>query len=393
MGAVDPERVAALRAAVAAAGPEPTAVRARLLASLATEVHFEGDESRLDLIGEALEVARKTGDPATLAEALTSGCLAVWGSSSQDKQGPWAVELSELTGQLTDRTLQFHASAAVFYSSVAAGDMGRADAALDDCQRIAEDLGQPTLRWRVTHLQTQRAMIDGRFPDVERWSEEGLRLGDASGQPDSFLYANGPLAITRLLEERREEGLSLVAAVVEQAPRAVYRGVHAWALAETGRNEEAREIIERLREPGGFGGVPHDHHRPVTLCFLSRACGVLGDIAIAAELYEALQPFQSLVNGLTIWCGPSTHELGVLATTLRRYEDAEAHFADAIERQDRIGARGTVLHTRLALARMLRRRKGSGDAERARSVLGEAKAGARDLGLPHLEARVDRALA
>jgi len=393
MGAVDPERVAALRAAVAAVGPEPTAVRARLLASLATEVHFEGDESRLDLITEALEVARKTDDPATLAEVLTSGCLAVWGSSSQSKQGPWAVELSELTGGLSDRTLQFHASAAVFYSSVATGDIGRADVALADCQRIAEDLGQPTLRWRVTHLQTQRAMIDGRFPDVQRWSEEGLRLGDASGQPDSFLYANGPLAITRLLERRLEEGLSLVTSVVEQADRAVYRSVHAWALAEVGRTEEAREIIESLRGPGPFGGVPHDHHRPVTLCFLSRACGALGDAAIAEELYESLQPFHCLVNGLTIWCGPSTHELGVLATTLRRYDDAEAHFADALDRQDRIGARGTILHTRLALADMLGRRNGSGDQERARTLLQEAKAGARDLDLPHLEAYFDQVLA
>jgi hypothetical protein len=154
-----------------------------------------------------------------------------------------------------------------------------------------------------------------------------------------------------------------------------------------------RTIIERLRGPGTFGGVPRDHHRPVTLCFLARACGSLGDTAIAAELYDALQPFHLLVNGLTIWCGPPTQELGVLATTLGRYDVAEAHFADAVDRQDRIGARGTVVHTRIAWADMLRRRNRSGDSERARALLNEAKAAARALGLPHLEARVDLALA
>ncbi|MCA1847098.1 MAG: hypothetical protein LC792_28685, partial [Actinobacteria bacterium] len=297
MGAVDLERVAALRVAVAAVGPEPTAVRARLLASLATELHFEGDEGRLDLIGEALEVARRLDDPATLAEVLTGGCLAAWGSTAQAKQEPWAVELSELTGRLTDRTLQFHAGAVVFYSSVAAGDMARADVALVDCQRIAEDLGQPTLRWRVTHLQTQRAMAAGRFHEVEEWCDAGLALGEASGQPDSFLYASGPLAITRLLEGRTEEGVALVTTVVEQAPRAVYLGVQAWALAEIGRTDEAKEIIEGLRTPQAFAGVPQDHHRPVTLCFLARACGILGDTSIAADLRDVLQPFRLLVNG------------------------------------------------------------------------------------------------
>ena len=393
MGAVDPDRVSALQAAVDAAGAAPSVLRARLLASLATEVHFEGDESRLDLIGEALGIARRAGDPAALAEVLTSGCLAVWGSPAQARQGPWATELSELIEQLSDRTLQFHSSAAVFYSSVALGDMDRADAALAACRRIAEDLGQPTLRWRVTHLQIQRAMAAGRFHDAERCCEESLRLGEASGQPDAYLYSSGPLAITWLLQGRTEEGVSLVTKVVEQAPRAIYQGVQVWALADIGRRDEARAILERLRAPRAFTGVPRDHHRPFTLCLLARATALLDDVVMAEELHEALRPFRSLVNGLTIWWGPPTHELGALATTLGRYDEAGEHFADAVDRQDRIGSRGTAVHTRLAWADMLRRRNGPGDAEAARALLDEAKATARTLGLPHLEARVDQKLA
>jgi class 3 adenylate cyclase/tetratricopeptide (TPR) repeat protein len=393
MGAVDPDRVAALQAAVDAVGTAPSALRARLLAALATEVHFEGDESRLDLIGEALDMTREAGDAAALAEVLTSGCLAAWGSTAQARQGPWAAQLSGLIEQLSDRTLQFHASAAVFYSSVALGDMDRADAALATCHRIAEDLGQPTLRWRVTHLQTQRAMAAGRFHDAEQWCGESLRLGEASGQPDAYLYSSGPLAITWLLQGRTEDGVSLVTAVVERAPRAIYHGVQVWALADAGRSDEAMAILERLRAPHAFTGVPQDHHRPFTLCLLARATALLGDVVMAGELYDALQPFRSLVNGLTIWWGPPTHELGALATTLGRYPEAEEHFADAVDRQDRIGSRGTVVHTRIAWADMLRLRNGPGDTERSRSLLHEAKAGAAALDLPHLEARVDRKLA
>ena len=394
MGAIDSDRVAALQAAVAAVGTEPTATRARLLASLATELHFEREERiRLELIGEALEVARRVGDPATLAQVLTAGCLAAWGSIDQTRQGAWSVELSDLLGQIDDRTLQFHASAAVFYSSTAHGDMDRAAAALAGCQRVAEDLGQPALRWRVTHLQTEWAMAGGRFHDVEGWANESLRLGEASGQPDAVLYAHGPLALTWILEGRAQEGLALVTPIVERAPRAVYRGVHALALADTGRIDEARTIIEQLRGTEAFAGVPRDHHRPFTLCLCARTSSYLGDRVVAQELYDALLPFRStVVNGQTIWWGPATHDLGLLATMLGRNDEAEACFADAVDRQDRMGARATVVHTRIAWADMLRRRDDPGDTERARVLLQEAKAGARAAGIPAVEARIDRML-
>jgi hypothetical protein len=386
--------VAALQAVVAAVGTEPTAMRARLLASLATELHFEeAEERRLELIGEALDVARQAGDPATLAQVLTAGCLAAWGSTTQPTQGPWAAELSGLVGQLGDRTLQFHASAAVFYSSMGLGDMDRADAALAGCRQIAEDLGQPALGWRVAHLQTQRAMAAGRFHDVAGWTDEGLRLGEASGQPDAVLYAQGPLALTMLLEGRIEEGLAMITALADRAPRAIYRGMQAWALAQAGRPDEARAIIERLRAPQGFAGVPRDHHRHFTLCLCARTCLFLGDLAMAGELYDALLPFRTtMVNGQTIWWGPATHDLGLLTTLLGRYDEADAYFADAVDRQDRMSSRGTVVHTRIAWAAMLLQRNAAGDVERARRLLQEAKAGARAVGIPAVEARIDRML-
>jgi hypothetical protein len=56
-------------------------------------------------------------------------------------------------------------------------------------------------------------------------------------------------------------------------------------------------------------------------------------------------------------------------------------------------AQGTVVHTRLAWARMLLRRAGTNDAFRARTLLEEAKAGAREVNIPAIEARIDELLA
>jgi hypothetical protein len=304
-----------------------------------------------------------------------------------------AAELSELAGGLGDRTLEFHASVAVFYSATGRGEMERADAALSVCRRIAGELGQPALSWRVTHLQMHRAIAAGRFDEVEGWAAEALRLGEASGQPDSLPYSRGALTVTRLLEGRPQEAQTLVTPVVEQFPRAIYLGIQAWALAEEGRADEAKAIVDGFR-PDAFAGVPRDHHFPLTLCVLSRICFLLEDAAVAEELYDVLIPFRSTtVNGQTIWWGPATHDLGLLATVLGRYDEGERHFADAVERQDGMGARGTVVHTRLAWAAMLLRRGGAEDSRRARNLLQEAKAGAKRVNIPRVEARIEMLLA
>jgi hypothetical protein len=115
---------------------------------------------------------------------------------------------------------------------------------------------------------------------------------------------------------------------------------------------------------------------------------------MAEELHDLLIPFRSqIVNGQTTWIGPATQDLGLLATVLGRYDEAEEHFADAVERQDRIGARGTVVHSRLEWARMLLRRGRPDDTLCARTLLQEAKTGAREVGIPIIESRIDQLLA
>src|SRR5205823_996370 len=70
-GWVDAERVEALEAALAAGGEADTPIRARLLATLALELTFAGQEHRhLSLSDEALATARRFGDAAALAGVL-----------------------------------------------------------------------------------------------------------------------------------------------------------------------------------------------------------------------------------------------------------------------------------------------------------------------------------
>jgi predicted GNAT superfamily acetyltransferase len=72
LAAVDVDRVVPLEEALAALGSADTPARARLLASLANELYWADDQRRHALSTEALGIARRLGDAATLPLTLES---------------------------------------------------------------------------------------------------------------------------------------------------------------------------------------------------------------------------------------------------------------------------------------------------------------------------------
>jgi uncharacterized protein HemY len=85
--------------------------------------------------------------------------------------------------------------------------------------------------------------------------------------------------------------------------------------------------------------------------------------------------------------GSLARALGVLATTLRRFSEAEGHFDMAIETERRMGARPWLAHAQHDLAAMLLARGAAGDAERARTLLEDVLATYRELGMDSWAAR------
>ncbi|MGH9010108.1 MAG: hypothetical protein ACRDYF_09720, partial [Acidimicrobiia bacterium] len=388
IGAVDRERVAALEAALQGLPDGDSPLRARLLASLATELHFASATRRVELAREAVAMARRLGDDATLAEALASLWLALWDPAFIEERSRLTTELSEVTARLGDRALEFRAGMWEFFTASEAGDMERADAGLDVCCRVADELGQPVLRWRATFLRGHRAFAAGRFDEVERLTEETLRLAEATGQPDSLGHTNGPRGVLRILQGRPEEAPELLTAATEQSPgTAVYRAGRAWAYAEAGCLDEAAADVADIRG-NDFAELRRDFAWICTMGMLARACARLGDTDGAAELSALLLPYRdSCVVVQTAWLGPVAHDLGLLAATLGNHAEADAHFAAAEAMEERIGARGALIHTRLEWGRSLLRRRPA-DTGRAIPLLDAALDGAHELGLVALEPRI-----
>lgn len=116
----------------------------------------------------------------------------------------------------------------------------------------------------------------------------------------------------------------------------------------------------------------------------------LGDASRAAVLHERLSPYADrvAVSCPEISIGSVSRYLGLLASTLARWDDAERHFRDALAMNERIGARPWLAHTQDDYARMLLALGRPGDAETARGLLDQALATYRDLGMEGYAASV-----
>jgi DNA-binding CsgD family transcriptional regulator len=112
---------------------------------------------------------------------------------------------------------------------------------------------------------------------------------------------------------------------------------------------------------------------------------------VAAILYQLLLPYAGrtvVIGNATACYGAASRYLGMLATTMERWEDAERHFTDALTMNARMGARPWLAHTQFQYAVMLSTRNQPGDHARATALRLEALATARELGMRVLEARI-----
>jgi hypothetical protein len=134
----------------------------------------------------------------------------------------------------------------------------------------------------------------------------------------------------------------------------------------------------------------------VTLALLAEVAGALGDEQGSAALYELTLPWrnrQALPAGGAVAYGSASRQLGILAGALRRWEESEQHFAEALAMNMRMGARPWVARTQLDYARMLRKRGTNGDAERSAGLLREALTTAKEIGMAKVAADSEALLA
>jgi hypothetical protein len=148
-------------------------------------------------------------------------------------------------------------------------------------------------------------------------------------------------------------------------------------MIESGREDEARELLLAA----DFQSARGDETWLIAMLLWADACSRLRVLDRAGELYELLAPIRDQFGaGGTDASGSIGSALGRLAATLDRYEEAEAHFACAVEIEERLGAPLFVARTQVGWARARIARGRPEDLYRAQAMLERAGSTAEHLG-------------
>jgi tetratricopeptide (TPR) repeat protein len=235
------------------------------------------------------------------------------------------------------------------------------------------------------------------FNVAEEVMERSAELGSGAQGLDTTYYYAVNLMTWAL---RREQGrLTDVEAplerYVDEYPGAfVHRCVLASVYTELGRERQARDQLDRIAAEH-FADLQLESEWFLGASVLAEVYAPLGDAERAESLYEALLPYASynVFAMPEVALGSASRPLGILATTMSRWEDAERHFEQALEMNARMGTRPWVAHSQHDYARMLVHRGASGDETRAQELLRGACGGYEALGMASWLSRANADLA
>lgn len=385
VGGVDPGFVTLAEEALAAIGDADTPVRARVLAVLAAELSFTAEEERRLALGrEAIAVARRLGDPATLARVQASYLLASRRPDGLEERLGLAGELISLGEELGDLEATFYGHTLRWWELFDRGDIAAAEAHLETIDDLARVLHQPLALWRSDARRGCHALLAGRLGDAEQLALDTYQTAIRGGAPEAVAKAG---YVIQLFALRYDQGRSAeiepaVAALVDAQP--VYLVWRAWlALLQSGSDDpaRARSQLEAL-STRNFSNFPRETGWLSGMVALAQVAAALGDRSRAGVLYHLLSPYPGRNSNMgAAPTGPTDLALGMLAGTLGRFEDAEGHFVACDAFCQRMGAPTWLARTRAEWARVLTARASRGDAERARRLAGEALAMAEGLGM------------
>lgn len=395
-GSVDDERVEMLGAAIEAVGHEDDRVRARLLALLALERTHDGDyPGRRALSDESVRLARRSGDPVVLLDVLMRRWLTVWIPETVEMLLDESIESVALAAEVGDAGARFRVADFRAAVAVQMGDPDEVERWHAEEARVAAEVGQPSLLWNAAFERSWSALLFGDVTGSEALAEEAFEIGRQTGQPDALPIYFGQVIALRMAQDRLGEIADMTAEIGAANPGLPgFRAVAALCLADVGRLEEARVMLEaetRLGFPGTADFLVANY-----FALWSRVAARFEDRVAAGAIYERLRGWPP---HLVVFFGCSfdaaiAHFLGTLAVVLGRYDDACGHFQEALEVHERLRAPALVAETRLEMASALLARNGKGERAQAEQLLRTALDLAAEYGCTRVErlarARLDR---
>ena len=314
---------------------------------------------RFAAVDEALDLARSSGGPSILAEALLGQVYARWGPDHLiGGRSEVVSELEALRDEVSDASLRLRIREWSVLRCLDAGDVSSAWSEVLAFEADGHRAGSGPWTRRSELWRSNLAMIEGRIDDAVDINREAVSsTAHSVGSPFSFQNVMIATTIERYLRGGLAELVDAAASIRASSPRveANWTAGLALILLEAGRGEEAQHLICELAK-GDFAAVPRDLNWLVTMAVIGIAAAGLPDPEPARLAFGHLTPFGDVDaihgSGYASY-GPVARVIGVLAARLGLRDEAKRAFDQAIE------SRSPTTWT--TLARLNRARLETGD--------------------------------
>lgn len=394
----NPELANLFDEAMTALGPGDHVLKAKLLARRAVDSVHALPAAELDAMTRAaVEMAQRLGDSQTLAYVMVLRFIATWGPDDLEARLQLAADILDVARRSGDQFLIATGHAWRLLLFLESGRLDEYKRENDLFRRIATQSRQPFLLWSATIHEASQALWLGSFAAAEGLIRAAFRHGRRGRTA-----AEGYASLQWVALHREQDKLDMQAGLIEflKAAADVYpaipslRAQLAFLLAETGKLEAARAEWAQLLAVG-FDRFPRVVSWLATMTECSEVCRTLGDADSARRLYDLLLPFAERycvgLGGTLCW-GSVARSLGVLATVMQCWDEADAHFTAALAANQRLGSPLWIAHTQYDHALMLLQRAAAGDDEAGIDLLRRALDGAARIGMSALEGRARRRL-
>jgi hypothetical protein len=390
--APDESAASLLREASDALGTDAPALRARILARLAIALAGDPEPARA-AAGQAVQVARQSGDAGALAAAFGARQHVLWGTQTPGDALAGATEIVAAARAADDpeRELDGHVLRLTHLLELCDGPAARRE--LAQIERLAAQLRQPLARLIACSRRSTLAALDGDFPLAASQAKLSAELGRRASLPDTEAVLWGQLFAVWLETELPDGDEDQMEQILRGlVARSHLSTAHAAALvlidAEHGAGDQARGRFGELAT-AGVATMRPDMVYVWALALLARGCCVLGSRPHATHLYQALLPYAdraAVAAGAVMCAGSVSRYLGGLAALSGQTAAAEAHFQTALAHHRRLGARPLLARTLHEYAQLLAARAAGSDLARAAEALAEARAIAGECGMTKLAA-------
>jgi tetratricopeptide (TPR) repeat protein len=365
--------------AIDAVGDADPVLRGRLLARLPRVLCFRGSVSvRRALAGEAQALATSTGSTVLRGEAIEATRWSLWGSDDIEAALAVSDEMVDVATGADDALLLTRANIWRYLALLERGDVDAVQEAIATLDALGQRYRDPMAQWFPAMARAMGALLAGRLPDAEVHAAEALQVAQRLQLQWAVTNYGIQLAYIRREQDRLGELEEATLEVVARFDAPVWHAALADLYCATGRPDAARASFERLAERR-FLDIPEDPGWIVTVTMLADVCAELGDHERAATLYDVLAPHTAriVVIGPGVVCtGSAARAVGRLAALLGRWDDADAHFSEAVRVNTAIRAAPALAHTHVARAEAARRR---GESSREHAAAALAIAGDLDL--------------